>query len=323
MRYQVNLFPLLENKWGYINDKGEWVINPKYDHALPFSQGLAIVRSNNNNFVIDESGTILNQIGFDEAYGFSCDRCAVRIDKHWGYIDTDMNFVVKPKFSVASYFSDFLALVDIIDYDDALNQYGYIDYSGDFRIMPTFDFAFDFQEGLAQVEKENRDGTVKGYIDSEGNLKIDLSDVPEISGMRSFSEGLASLMWGDYCGCIDKSGQWQIDPRYEFIGEFSSGLAKFREKDKWGYIDHSGKTVIQPHFDFASDFSEGFAVIGMGSLLQRTLKKGYIDLSGRIVVEPKYDIAKPFYQGLAYVGITDRCRGYIDQNENFVKKIVS
>ncbi len=319
MEYILNLFPLLENKWGYINDHGEWIIPPEYDYALPFSQGLAIVKLENKNFVIDKSGRILNQTGFDEAYGFTCDRCAVRVDKHWGYIDLNIDFAVKPKYPVASYFSEYLALVDIIEDDDALNQYGYIDCSGEFKIMPTFEFAFDFQEGLAPVMKEHKHGVIRqGYIDFDGNLQINLSGV---SDMRSFSEGLASVRQGEHYGCIDRSGQWIIEAGYEFIGEFSSGLARFRNNNKWGYIDQLGRIVVQPQFDFASDFSEGFAVMGMGNLLKRTLKKGYIDTAGKIVIEPKYDMASPFYQGLAYVGRTDDFRGYIDQHENFVKKI--
>ena len=31
-------------KWGYIDKKGKFVINPRFDWAFPFSEGLAVVR---------------------------------------------------------------------------------------------------------------------------------------------------------------------------------------------------------------------------------------------------------------------------------------
>ena len=38
------LFPMRQNfKWGFINKKGEWVIEPKYNWVRPFSEGYAAV----------------------------------------------------------------------------------------------------------------------------------------------------------------------------------------------------------------------------------------------------------------------------------------
>ncbi len=104
------------------------VINPQFEGAGPFSDGLA----------------------------------AVRIGGKWGYIDQTGRYVINPQFDDAESFSDGLAVVRIGD--DTTGKWGYIDQTGRIVINPQFDEAYPFSDGLAQV----RIGDVKtgkwGYI---------------------------------------------------------------------------------------------------------------------------------------------------------------
>lgn len=45
-----------DDKWGYINTKGLWVVMPKYDEARPFSEGLAAVKKDDVWMYIDKKG---------------------------------------------------------------------------------------------------------------------------------------------------------------------------------------------------------------------------------------------------------------------------
>ena len=47
------------NRWGYVNQKGEWVIEPVYDSAGDFHNGKAIACLNDTWVVIDTSGAVL------------------------------------------------------------------------------------------------------------------------------------------------------------------------------------------------------------------------------------------------------------------------
>jgi hypothetical protein len=55
---------MVDDKYGYINTKGEVVINPQFEAACSFSDGAA----------------------------------AVLKDGKWGYIDTSGNFIISPQF---------------------------------------------------------------------------------------------------------------------------------------------------------------------------------------------------------------------------------
>jgi hypothetical protein len=99
--------------YGYIGPDGKWLIPPRFDDALPFSEGLAAVR-------VGDADT-----------------------GRWGYIDTSGTFVIQPRFTGAFLFSKGLALVVEDDYlrgqfDDNYKKlnWRHIDRSGNFVNKP-------------------------------------------------------------------------------------------------------------------------------------------------------------------------------------------
>lgn len=59
------LIAVKDNKWGYMNTRGEFVINPRFEKAAyPFSCGLALVVDNNLYYHIRRDGSILKLQGF-------------------------------------------------------------------------------------------------------------------------------------------------------------------------------------------------------------------------------------------------------------------
>ena len=53
------------DKWGVINKKGKFIINPQYYAISDFVSGLAIVRKENKVGVIDKKGNIIIDIKYD------------------------------------------------------------------------------------------------------------------------------------------------------------------------------------------------------------------------------------------------------------------
>ena len=47
---------LVDDKWGYLNTDGKLAIGLKYDKALKFDNGFAIVRKNEDFYVINKTG---------------------------------------------------------------------------------------------------------------------------------------------------------------------------------------------------------------------------------------------------------------------------
>jgi hypothetical protein len=167
------------DKWGAIDKRGNLIIPPKYDMASKIG------------FTLDDyeySPYVENSIPYDKRSSlgaFSEDLAPEKSSEKWGYINKTGAIVIPEKFDHASPFSESLALVSIG------TKYGYIDHSGSFVIAPKFQYGYMFHEELASVVTE--DGTC-GYIDKKGAFVIQ----PKFAKAKSFSEGMAAVGIGEY-----------------------------------------------------------------------------------------------------------------------------
>ena len=156
-------------RWGYIDTRGEVVIDPKFLGAQDFSEGLAGVRIRSHDAwgFINRKGRTVITPQFDGVGRFVDGLCPARKGELWGYIDTDGNWAIEPKFAEVGDFSEGLAAARIDQY------WGYINPQGRWVIHPRFDDGSDygsttdpapFERGVARVTE---DGQVR-YINPKG-----------------------------------------------------------------------------------------------------------------------------------------------------------
>ncbi|HRX49599.1 MAG TPA: WG repeat-containing protein [Spirochaetota bacterium] len=144
-----------DSKWGFININGTITIEPRFDYALSFSEGLACVQINNKWGYIDSTGQIIIEPQFDDIPG-NFKEGLVRIAKFdkepalfpdseiittgskFGYADREGNIIIEPQYTQAEDFSEGLAAVKIED------KYGYINREG----VTVIDFIFDHAESF-------------------------------------------------------------------------------------------------------------------------------------------------------------------------------
>ncbi|MBD3183354.1 hypothetical protein GF312_13740 [Candidatus Poribacteria bacterium] len=290
--YELEVITKIEEitKHGYIDETGKVVIEPQFQNAGPFCEGLA--------YVLD---------GNYEPHGL------------YGYINHSGEMVIEPQFYEAYSFSENLAPVCLEESEDCADRWGYINKTGEIVIKPHFYDAGCFCNGLAPVcFKENSRKYLDswGYIDREGKIVLE----PQFHYAKSFSGGLAAVCvepveyddeWIDVWSYIDTTGQVVLGPR---LGRCSY---KLRKK---GYTEQ----VVDSYIRDADAFSEGLAAVELrvgnkwgydGGDIRR--KWGYIDKKGNLVIEPIFSLAGRFLYGLALVtpsdseGIT-----YIDKSGN-------
>ena len=86
--------------FGYINEKGETVVEPKYHEVGSFSHGLAPVKYGHYSF-IDKNGNVVIKNLFNWAGSFSKDGyAAVIMDGKYGIIDTNGDWLFEPQFAI-------------------------------------------------------------------------------------------------------------------------------------------------------------------------------------------------------------------------------
>jgi hypothetical protein len=315
------LFPIrVDGKCGYIDKTGTIRIQPQFDGADDFSDGLAMVSVVEDGVrkcgYIDPSGTLVIQPQFADAGPFSEGMAAVGTDFDadacHGYIDKSGALVIPIQYeglaSFAPHFSQGLC-VFTVEGDPRttvtssagtlhVNYYGYMDKTGSAVIEARFDSAWDFAEGLAAVSS----GDDSGFIDTSGNWVIKLppglmlwqtsipgSDPRSLTSSCSFSEGLA-IVWEMHYADPNKPPSEANPPAR-----------------RCGYIDKTGKVMIEPQFDEAALFHEGLAAVSVKK--DEVTEWGYIDPNGKWVIEPQFDGVGNFSEGLATVGSSETAGG--------------
>ena len=157
-------YNIYKDKYGFVNLKGEYVIEPKYDDANSFSEGFARVKLNDKWGFINKAGELVIEPQFDDVDDFSNGLAIFKIGKNKGYIDKAGKIVLSNlKFDELCDFNRFnLACVSVNE------KYGYIDKKGKIVIPIIYDGSDGFSDGLALVQINGK----YGYIDITGKVVI-------------------------------------------------------------------------------------------------------------------------------------------------------
>ncbi len=156
-----------DEKWGFVDKSGYFVIKPQFDWASNFSEGLAAVMVGNKYGFIDETGAIVIKPRYTDFGRFSEGLARVKVDgltvshsvstrlrelsnDNWRYIDRFGNTVLKLKAGSVGDFSEGLAFVSIIKEDDNF-RCGYVDRQGQWVIEPRFLICEPFSNGIAKI----------------------------------------------------------------------------------------------------------------------------------------------------------------------------
>jgi Zn-dependent metalloprotease len=323
-------------RWGVIDEKGNWIIEPKYKELGHFAEnGLiaAIDPESNLHGYLDIKGNWIIPPKFISGdympRDFSKNGLAAVQDQTsrlWGYIDERGNWTISPQFGdinieygIGAYdFSENgLALVQ----NPSNGLWGFIDKKGDWLIAPCFSSAGDFSSiGLAIAWDPASKAC--GYIDKEGNWIIPPNPAWWTCG--SFAEnGLACVQdrKSYHYGFIDASGNWVIEPKFISSTSFGEyGLApivdyeeayEFGKQGHWGYVNEKGNWVIAPKFLGAGGFAKNGLAIAVDEESKRV---GFIDTNGNWVIEPKFNLGNSFSENGLALACKDGFWGYIDES---------
>lgn len=322
--------------YGYIDQSGNYVIEPQFSEAKAFSNGVAFVKTTAQLWgLIDESGDYLSEPSFYDAGDFSDNGLACVQDKNtgaYGYIDRTGAYHIEPSFAEAEEFVGNMAIVTIECHMDG-NEYGYINPSGEIVIDGVFEEAKPFCDNLAAVKQDG----LWGYIDRSGDFVIS----PAFEEVDSFYEGTAFAHYpGDegYCLINTDGTITPLNPTYfpkdniwkaglccvevwadESAPELPSGCI---------YIDKEGNKVLpkegayykNTYGPFKESGSDGKAYAAVGDPESGLM--GFIDEDGEWVVSPQYHGDYILYDipDIGIVGLVGN-RQYVDMSGNVLAEV--
>src|SRR5262245_41962670 len=101
----LSLFPVVQaGKWGYIDQTGAVVFQPRFGYAYNVSEGLARVKIGQKSGFIDRTGKLVVGARFEGAGEFSEGLARVMLGGKWGFLDKSGRLVIPIKFGWAGDF---------------------------------------------------------------------------------------------------------------------------------------------------------------------------------------------------------------------------
>jgi hypothetical protein len=332
-------------KYGYINTKGDQVIDFEYEKAMDFKNGIALVAKNaysisghDGNFgFINTKGIEFIPANYEYAEQFSEGLAAVELQGKWGFINKVGKVVIQPKYGRAKSFSNGLAPV-------YLNRnWGYIDKNDEIIIPFNYDSAKPFKYGAAYVENSIYYGLI--------NLKGQVVSEFKYTHLLDFTNGV-SLARNDNLGkygLINEKGEEVSEFKYDWFetirdsmwGEpeelnFINGLVRVKIDDKFGFLNFKGEEAIPIIYDDAMYLNNGLFSVKLngnsyyinknnikisldeydyndclidfneGLSIVKSKKYGFVDYKWKRVIPLIYDKVENFSEGLAAVKLNGK-----------------
>lgn len=218
------------DQWGIIDNKGNIVVEPKYDDIGPYIGKIAWVRNEGQLGLV--TGNNYTEIDAVKIWDFSQEGTLTyaKKDDLIGFMNKKGEWVIPPTFEKAKGFSNGLAPA----YADG--KWGYVDIAGEFVIEPQYEDAEIFSKGgLAPVRIDGD----WGFINTKGDLVIEAKYEISIGGSGGF--GFMKAIAKDILNISNQKG-------------FVNGVARVGYKRDFAYIDQEGKVLGDTWYDRAEPF---------------------------------------------------------------------
>ncbi|GJL65067.1 MAG: hypothetical protein NPIRA05_00380 [Nitrospirales bacterium] len=245
-----------------------FVIDPVFELARKFSEGLAAVRVEGKYGYINPSGKIVIEPKFDQAGDFDQGLAVVGDGKAFGIINRSGDYVVEPLFAQALIFSDQI----ILGIPAANSDFG---WPSSFRYSISDAGMYHINDGWITERKYN----FEEFDNSERDL-IWAQALQDNPGTRN---GLYGLMRID--------GSWLIDPQYTYVTKVKYNRAPVRKRIDGntvsGAVDGNGNEVIPFVFDYLTHWHDGYLLAGEGDYRNR--KFGIVNQDGELLAGRYFD----------------------------------
>lgn len=280
-----------DGKWGFINIKGEEIIQCIYSKVNPFHEGYAAVCNDEKWGYVNTDGKEIVQCIYSEASPFSEGYAVVVKDDKCGFVNTKGEEITQFQYSGASYFGEKCAMVR------KDGKWGFINKDGEEIVQCQYSQILPYINGYAEARKDDK----SGFVNAEGNEIVPC----QYSEVSSFSEGYAAVRKDFEWGYINTKGEEIVPCQYSHASSFNEGYAAVCKDDKdewgfvekWGFVNTKGEEIVPCQYSDVSPFSEGFAAVC------KDKKWGYVDTNGKeaipINIEAKF--VGNFSEGLAFV----------------------
>ena len=269
-----------EGLWGFADEKGRILAEPRYQWISDFKNGYALVKktraAENDYLLVDREEQVFFTGKEAQLFYWGITRYRVCQDSlREGEPEMELHYGVPP------YRYDRYTMAEYGYIRVANGAYtGVLDPSGREAVQAYQDTVYRASADTFFLYKRNN-GLI-GYSDRYCNTCLYLTD--RFEHVQPLQEGFSKFKRDGLYGFMDVYGNVHIAPKYAACGDFHDGMTAVFLKGKWGFVDREENLSVQPYYKEVKPFRNGFAPV-------KNIKNKwiFIDKEGKQVNSTIYD----------------------------------
>ena len=277
---KIEYYPFSDSSglFGYTDSIGKWLIEPTYDDAGFFYNGIAGVEQNGKLGLINKKNEQIVDFIFDEIET-DMELFVVSSNDHLGIINRKGDFIFDTIFEDISILDEGF----ICAQKDSL--YAFYDRNGKPLTQEVYDDVLNFKNGVCPVSINGQ----KGLLNKHMKLLIPCM----YEGIYIYSDSTFITINKDELRQLrNANGKIINDSLFQEIHPLVNGFAICVKDNRIGYLNHKGVQIIDNmyeafiDYDILGNFNNGRAVVS------KDKKFGIIDTTGQFVLKPTHDFIK-------------------------------
>ncbi len=226
-----------EQKFGYIDTLGNWVIKPLFDDASVFEEEIAVVRKDDKEFFINKNNEVLANQYFNEANAFSKGIAIVQTDSN-SYLLNRSGQITSTAYAEINPLSD-----DLFVCQNSANKYGAIDKLGKTVIPFDYEKLGDFKNGFAYYFLNGK----YGVLDKKNSRFKNTWDWVSAADENN----CITVKQTNLFGIITTSDEIIIAPKYDYITNCGNHIYLLVKNNLYGFYNIKSKCFITDcEFDY-------------------------------------------------------------------------
>lgn len=294
-----------DSLYGYVNKDGKETYLENYTDVFFYYGNTGIAKKNGKYGLINRKEDSLTEFKYTMVSNFGFDHFKCQTENKKSHIlDSNGNVIFNRslKFDIQSHYFDKDSIIIFRETIDRKKLNGLVSIDEKVIIQPKYENIYFINDSELYVVKNNKKF---GFIDKSGKVVIPL--IYDKVGFNINDNLIPALKDGKW-GFINRENETKIPFEYDDATAFLNDLAFVKKGENYGCINTKNKIKVKFNLKktkypfFTNDLA----------LFEENGKYGFINKKGRIKIPVIYDKAFPFVNELAYVEVDGKV-GYINK----------
>ena len=255
-----------EDKYGFIDTTGAWIIAPQFDDALAFSEGFASVCKNDSCFYINKEGQKISTYYFEETESYKNGVAIVKKDNLYFLINRSGQFISKG-------YQDINESSDNLFVCKSNNNYGAINAKGEIIIPFTYSKLGNFTNNFAYYLS-----TKYGLVDIYNNaLQAQWDWISDVD-----TNSIVVVKKKNQFGLMTINEQLILPVEYDYISPNQNEIYLVVKNNLYGFYNAKEKCFVTAvDYDYNPAFPVSYYTNGKYFKLIQDDEVALVDANGR------------------------------------------